>query len=491
MSEEIKKLQPEKLWKNFYSLTQTPRPSHHEIRAVEFLKNFGESLNLETTVDKFGSVLIRKPATHGMENRKTVIIQAHIDMVPQKNEEVQHNFETDPIDAYIDGEWVTARDTTLGADDGIGVAAALTILESKDIAHGPIEVLFTATEETGMYGANGLKAGLLKGDILLNLDSETEGELYIGCAGGIDANIEFTPTKIPVPANYTALKLYVKGLKGGHSGMDINLGRGNANKVLFRYLNIIDKRWDMELADVNAGSLRNAIPREASATILIPNKNLDGIKECVKKYEAVVKNELGKIEPNMEIGLTNAEMPKYILDAKSKFNLIKSVIACQNGVIRMSANMPGLVETSSNLAIVKSVDDKIIVQCLIRSSVDSSKDALASNIEAAFLLADAKVSLDGAYPGWKPNTDSEILKLALDIYKHNFNNEAVITAVHAGLECGILGAKYPNWDMISFGPTIQHPHSPDERVNIESVQKFFKFLTLIIENIPLSDKKHV
>ncbi|MDL2228549.1 aminoacyl-histidine dipeptidase [Odoribacter sp. OttesenSCG-928-L07] len=485
MAETIKNLEPKIVWKNFYEYTQIPHPSHHEEKAVAYLKAFGENLGLETIVDEVGNVIIRKPATPGMEDRKGLILQAHIDMVPQKNSNINHDFEKDPIDAYDDGTgWVRAKDTTLGADNGMGLAAMLAVLESKDIKHGPIEALFTATEETGMDGANGLKAGIIKGDILLNLDSEDEGELYIGCAGGIDANVEFEFKKEAVPADYTTFQIYIKGLKGGHSGMDIHLGRGNANKILFRYLNIIKDRWQAELSDVLAGSLRNAIPREAFATVLIPNKHKEDIKTCVKKYEAVVKNELSEVEPDLEIGIKEAPKAEFIMDKKSQLNLILSVIACQNGVIRMSTSMAGLVETSSNLAIVKTIDNKVIVQCLLRSSVDSSKDALAASIKACFDLAGAKVSLDGAYPGWKPNVNSEILILAQELYKKHFNKEAKIMAVHAGLECGILGATYPNWDMISIGPTIRSPHSPDERVNIESVGKFFDFLKLIIENAP-------
>ena len=485
MAKTIKDLEPKIVWKNFYELTQIPRPSYHEEKAVAFLKAFGEKLKLETIVDAVGNVIIRKPATKGMENRKGLVLQAHIDMVPQKNNNVKHNFEKDPISTCIgDDGWVRAQDTTLGADNGMGLAAILAILESKDIKHGPIEALLTATEETGMDGANGLKGGILKGDILLNLDSEDEGELYIGCAGGIDANVEFKYKKEAVPAGYEAFQIYVKGFKGGHSGMDINTGRGNANRILFRYLNMIKDRWQAELSHVEAGSLRNAIPREAFATVLIPEKHSKDIKACVKNYEAVIKNELGEVEPDLEIGIKKVKMPEYIIDKKTQLNLIRSIIACPNGVIRMSTSMQGLVETSTNLAIVNMDGEKIYVKCLLRSSVDSAKNALAASVKACFDLAGAKTVLDGSYPGWKPNTNSEILHLAQKLYKTKFKKETKIMAVHAGLECGILGAKYPNWDMISFGPTIRHPHSPDEKVNIESVGKFYDFLKLIVENAP-------
>ncbi|MGI6718140.1 MAG: aminoacyl-histidine dipeptidase [Bacteroidales bacterium] len=484
MSQSIKQLQPNLIWEKFYDLTQIPRPSHHEEKIVKFLKEFGEGLNLETIVDEIGNVIIRKPATKGMEDRKGIILQAHMDMVPQKNSNIKHDFKKDPIETIIDGEWVRANETTLGADNGMGVSAALAVLESTDIAHGPIEVLLTATEETGMDGANGLKPGILKGDILLNLDSETEGELYIGCAGGVDANVEFKFKPVEAPKDHTTFKLSVQGLKGGHSGMDIHLGRGNANKILFRYLNIIKDRWNAVLASVDAGSLRNAIPREAFATVLIPDNLVKDFKQCVKNYEATIQNEIGDIEPNVRVSVSKVKTPDTIIDPKVAKKLILSVIAAKNGVARMSTSMPNLVETSSNLAIVKSYEKTIEINALIRSSVDSSKMALAEYFASAFRLAGAKVKLDAEYPGWQPNTDSEILKLALKTYKSLFNEEAKITAVHAGLECGILGAKYPNWDMISFGPTIQNPHSPNERVNISSVDKFYKFLLELLKNAP-------
>lgn len=488
MSEEIKKLEPKEVWKHFYSLTQIPRPSGHEKEVEAFLVNFGKEHNLETIKDKAGNVIIRKPATKGMENKTGVILQAHVDMVPQKNSDVVHDFTKDPIDAYIDGEWVKARGTTLGSDNGMGAAAIMAILESKTLEHGPLEALFTATEETGMDGANGLKPGVLKGDILLNLDSETEGEFFMGCAGGLDANIDFKFKPQPVPKGYKSFTLSVKGLKGGHSGMDINLGRGNAIKIMFRYLNRTKKQWKIQLADVTVDGLRNAIPREAFSTILVPENKVDDIIKCVAKYEAIVNNELGAVEDHIEIKLTPVKMPKFMINNPVQMRLIRSIIACQNGVIRMSKEMPGVVETSSNLAIVKSSIKSgvgnIEVKCLLRSSVDSSKDALAANIGAAFELAGAEAYFDGAYPGWKPNANSAIVKLAHKVYKKKFNKEPKITAVHAGLECAILGAKYPNWDMMSFGPTLEHPHSPDERVNIKSVGVFYDFLCTLLKNIP-------
>ncbi len=484
MAEEIKNLEPKKVWEFFYNLTQIPRPSGFEKEVQDYVVNFGKERGLETIIDEAGNVIIRKPATKGMENKKGVILQAHLDMVPQKNSDKVHDFTKDPIDAYIDGEWVKARGTTLGADNGMGAAAMLAVLDSDTIPHGPIEALFTATEETGMDGANGLQPNVLQGDILLNLDSETEGEFFTGCAGGLDANIDLAFVPTAVPNGYKAFELCVKGLKGGHSGMDINLGRGNAIKIMFRYLNIAKHRWNIELAAVNADGLRNAIPREAFCTVLVPEANVDGIMQCIANFEAVVNNELAAAENHITVALSPVDMPATMIDGANQMNLIRAIIACQNGVIRMSRELPGLVETSSNLAIVKSDNGNVTIKCLLRSSVDTSKDALAANIGAAFELAGAKVVFDGAYPGWKPNADSAILKVAREEYKKNYGKDAVITAVHAGLECGILGAKYPNWDMISFGPTLQYPHSPDERVFINSVGVFFEFLCILLLNAP-------
>lgn len=485
MAEEIKKLEPSKVWEFFYDLTQIPRPSGHEKEVQQYVVKFGQDRGLETIIDEVGNVIVRKPATKGMENKKSIILQAHLDMVPQKNSDKVHDFTKDPIDAYIDGEWVKARGTTLGADNGMGAAAMLAILDSNDIQHGPLEALFTATEETGMDGANGLQPNVLKGDILLNLDSETEGEFFTGCAGGLDANIDFEFEPVAVPEGYKAFEFSVKGLKGGHSGMDINLGRGNAIKIMFRYLYQAKKNWGIELAAVNSNGLRNAIPREAFCTILVPADKVDGITKCIADYEAVVNNELSTAENKISIALAPVEMPATMINNPVQMNLIRGVIACQNGVIRMSRELPGLVETSSNMAIVKSTDDgNITIKCLLRSSVDTSKDALAANIGAAFELAGAKVVFDGAYPGWKPNADSAILKAAREEYKKHYGKEPLVTAVHAGLECGILGAKYPNWDMMSFGPTLQYPHSPDERVNIKSVGVFYEFLCLLLLNAP-------
>ncbi len=487
MSNEIIKLQPGEVWANFYELTRIPRPSYHEEQIREFMVNFGKSLGLDTHKDEAGNVIIRKPATSGMENRKGVILQGHLDMVPQKNSDKAHDFSKDPIETIIDGEWVTANGTTLGADNGIGVASAMAVLASKDIAHGPIEALFTATEETGMDGANGLKPGVLDGQILINMDSEDEGELYVGCAGGEDACAEFTFSEVPVPADSIAFKLNVTGLKGGHSGMDIILGRGNANKIFFRLLKEANKVCGVRLASINGGSLRNAIPREAFGVVTVPYATADKLVGLVAGLTNIIKRELSATEPTLKIELAKTEMPASLIDEKTQINLTHAIVAAPNGVIRMSDSMIGLVETSTNLAIVKSdnATKTISIACLMRSSVDSARAELGSRMESVFTLAGAKVTLTGGYPGWKPNMESPILKTMQKVYNEKYGRIPEIKAIHAGLECGILGGKYPNWDMISFGPTIRFPHSPDEKVNIESVGKFWDFLVETLKNIPV------
>jgi dipeptidase D len=486
MSNEISKLTPVEVWENFYQLTRIPRPSHHEDQIRQFVADFGRNLGLETVQDEAGNVIIRKPATPGMEKRKGVILQGHLDMVPQKNSDKDHDFTKDPIETIIDGEWVRANGTTLGADNGIGVAAAMAVLASKDLVHGPIEALFTATEETGMDGAEGLKSGMLNGSILINMDSEDEGELYVGCAGGEDANVLFSYSEVPVPADSIAFKLNVTGLKGGHSGLDINLGRGNANKIFFRVLKEAYKVCGLRLASINGGNLRNAIPREAFGIVTVPYATADKLVGLIAGLTTVIKRELTATEPALKIDLAKTEMPSGLIDEDIQLKLTHAVVACPNGAIRMSDSMPGLVETSTNLAIVKSDSETktISLACLMRSSVDSAKAELGSRMESVFTLAGAKVTLTGGYPGWKPDMDSPILKTMQQVYQNKFGRIPEIKAIHAGLECGILGGTYPRWDMISFGPTIRFPHSPDEKVNIESVGKFWDFLVETLKNIP-------
>lgn len=485
MSNSIQNLEPKSVWKHFYSLTQIPRPSKSEAAVVEFMKQFAAEHNLEFILDKVGNVIIRKQATPGMENRKGIILQGHLDMVPQKNSDTEHDFEKDPIEAYVDGEWVTAKGTTLGADNGIGVAAAMAVLEATDLSHGLVEALMTIDEETGMTGAFGLEPGILHGDILINLDSEDEGELYIGCAGGTDANASFSYSDEPVSGDVKGIRISVTGMKGGHSGMDIILGRGNANKTLFRFLRIAEKEFGFRLSSVEGGSLRNAIPREAWATGTVPAGKFNDFNAALATYKMVAKAELSATEPDMAIAIEELEKPATWIDNATQTSLINAINGCPNGVIRMSDAMPGLVETSTNLAIIKSGNGKIRVESLMRSSVDSAKDALGEMIASVFELAGANVEFAGTYPGWKPNPDSEVLKLAQKVYQEKYGKIPEIKAIHAGLECGLLGAVYPKWDMISFGPTIRFPHSPDEKVNIETVGKFYDYLTEMLRNAPL------
>lgn len=485
MSNEISNLQPTALWQNFYKLTQVPRPSNHEEKARKFMLDWAKENHIAAQIDKSGNIIMSKPATPGMENRKGVILQGHLDMVPQKNEDTKHDFTTDPILAYVDGEWVRAKGTTLGADNGVGIAAGMALLTATDIPHGPLELLITATEETGMGGANGLKPGLLKGDILLNLDSETEGELYVGCAGGIDSTVEFNCKEENVPAGSKTYRLAIKGLKGGHSGIDINLGRGNSNKLLFRFLKTYADKLAIRIASISGGTLRNAIPRESFAVITLPAANSSSLIAAVKEAESIYKAELSAKEPNLQVFVEETTTPATLIDACTQFRVTNAILACPNGAMRMIDSMPDTVETSNNLAIINSENGKITVQTLLRSSVETAKEALVQSIQAVFELAQAdSITFTGAYPGWKPNPDSAILKEMQKVYEQLYGKKPAIMAVHAGLECGILGSKYLNWDMISFGPTIQHPHSPDEKVNIASVDKFWEYLKATLKHIP-------
>lgn len=481
---EIKNIQPQEVWSIFDEILQIPRPSKHEEKIREWAVSFGKKLGLETIKDEVGNVIIRKPATPGMENRKGVILQGHLDMVPQKNSDKTHDFENDPIEAYIDGEWVTANGTTLGADNGIGVSSALAVLASKNIKHGPLEVLLTATEETGMDGAMGIKPGILKGDILINTDTEDEGTFSIGCAGGIDvtATLNYTPKKIK--KNHSAYLLKVTGLKGGHSGVDIHLGRGNANKVFFRLLKEINKTIRADLADIQGGSLRNAIPREAFGILVTKAENEQELFARVEELSKVIKKELENVDAGLAIELEAAELPKTRMSKSFTKKLTDAIWAAPNDVVRMSDTMPGTVETSSNLALVQSQYGEVKICCLVRSFSETAKMALASRLESVFSLAGAQVEMDGSYPGWQPNVKSEILEIMKNLYEKQFGKQPELLAMHAGLECGILGATYTNWDMISIGPTIKYPHSPDEKVNIETVKKYWEFLVNVLENIP-------
>ena len=488
MAEEIKRLAPEAVWGYFYDLTQIPRPTGHTKQVTDYLKAFGEKHGLETHQDEVGNVLIRKPATPGYEGRQTVVLQAHVDMVPQKNAGVAHDFLRDPIDAYIDGEWVTARDTTLGADNGMGVSLAMAALTDKTIKHGPLEGLFTIDEEVGMDGAVGLKPGFLKGTIMINGDSEEEGRLFVGCAGGVDMNITFHYRDgEPTPEGDVALRLTLAGLKGGHSGVDIHLGRANANKLFFRFLKKAVSHYDVRLATVEGGSLRNAIPREVSALVTVPADRVADVEQLVREYEALYRAEYKGVEGDIRFTAERTpELPATLIPEEIQDDLINAVEGCPNGPISMLHDFPGTVESSSNLAIVKSDDaaGRIDVKILVRSSSESRKDALCSSIESVFSLAGAKVEQSNPYGGWQPNIDSPILRTMEKAYESLFGRKPDVTVMHAGLECGIIQEAYPDMDMISFGPDIKHPHSPDEAVGIASVEKSWRLLVATLEAVP-------
>lgn len=484
MSDEMLQLEPRALWQHFYSLTRIPHPSGHEENIRAFIAGFGRDLGLETIVDEAGNVIIRKPAISGMEQCQGVILQAHLDMVPQKNSGTIHDFERDPIEAFIVGDWMRAAGTTLGADNGIGVAAAMAVLESTELRHGPLEVLFTSEEETGMNGAIGLKPRLLRGRILMNLDSEDEGKLFIGCAGGLNATMKFSYIGQPVPRVCKGFRIKVSGLKGGHSGMDINLGRGNANKIMNRVLYEEHARHGLLLASIEGGSLRNAIPRESNATVAVPSTSEKAFLEGLSVLASAIKQELSSADPDLNIEVFPVATPDKVVEERVAVRLLKAVYACPNGVMRMSGELEGLVETSNNLAMVTSGPDTITVKCLLRSSVDSARDDLQAMIRSLFDLAGAVTVFDGGYPGWKPNPDSPVLKCMREIYNSKFGKIPEVKAVHAGLECGIIGGIYPELDMISFGPTIRYPHSPDEMVDIASVRKFWVFLVEILASLP-------
>ncbi|UZJ42375.1 aminoacyl-histidine dipeptidase [Prosthecochloris sp. SCSIO W1101] len=484
MSEDILGLEPQEVWKYFYSLTRVPRPSGHEEKVRSFIADFGKNLGLETIVDDIGNVVIRKPAVAGLESREGVVLQAHLDMVPQKDSSTDHDFEQDPIEAVIDGDWLRADGTTLGADNGIGVAAAMAVLASTTLAHGPIEALFTCEEETGMTGAFGLKAGQLRGGILMNLDSEDEGELFIGCAGGLEVMVTLDYDKRPVPEGHAGFMIGVSGLKGGHSGMDIHLGRGNANKIMNRLLCYGHERHGLKLASIEGGTLRNAIPRESKATVVVPAEQSGCFLDELAMFSQTVQRELAVVDSGLRVITVPVEKPEYIIETSVVSRLLHMLYALPNGVMRMSDEMPGLVETSNNLAVVASCDGALKVECLLRSSVDSARDDLGIMIRSVARLAGAELVFGGSYPGWKPDPESTILKSMREVYKANFGKPPEIKAVHAGLECGIIGSTYPELDMISFGPTIRYPHSPDEKVHIASVGKFWNFLVEALENVP-------
>lgn len=483
MSKEILNLEPKNVWKHFYDLTQIPRPTGQTKEVSEFVVKFGKSLQLETIQDKTGNVLIRKAASKGMENAPIVILQSHLDMVPQKNSDVNHDFTKDPIQTHIDGNKVKAKSTTLGADNGIGVAATMAILEDNTLTHGPIEALFTIDEEVGMIGAFGLQPGFLKGSILLNLDTEDEGELCVGCAGGADINTTFQYKDAEVDSDDEAIKISLKGLKGGHSGCDIHLGRANANKLIFRFLKEAVSEYEARLASIDGGSLRNAIPREAFAIITVPKGGSDDIFDLVREYEAMYKSEFNGIEDNLSFTAEKTERPLTSIPEEIQDGLINAIEACQNGVISMLTDFPEIVETSSNLARVKSSEGSTLVQFLARSSSETRKDAICSSIESAFLLAGAKTEIANPYPGWQPNAKAKVLHVMKDLFEEMYGKPASVNVVHAGLECGIILSSTPGLDIVSFGPTIKNPHSPDEYVVIDTVGRFYDYLKTTLSRL--------
>ncbi|MDY3344309.1 aminoacyl-histidine dipeptidase [Riemerella anatipestifer] len=475
----LSQLEPQIIWKNFSALNAVPRPSKKEERVINFIKNFGENLGLETSVDKTGNVIIRKPATQGMENRQPIVLQSHLDMVCQKNNDVNFDFDNQGIEMYVDGDWVRAKGTTLGADNGLGVAAMMSILESTDIAHPALEALFTIDEETGMTGAFGLEPNTLNGEILLNLDTEEDDEIDIGCAGGIDVTATQKYNTQKVTEN--GFRITVKGLKGGHSGMDIHKGLGNANKILARFL-MLAVNNEPRLVSIDAGSLRNAIPREGSVSVLVANK-----EEFATEFETLkseILEEFATLEKDLNISIESCDIEGNALSVEDSTKVILALNAAHNGVYRMSPDVEDLVEASNNIARVELKDGALQILNLSRSSVESSKLAVANQLRASFELAGMEVKFSGSYPGWKPKPGAEIIKVMEEIYQREFNSKPNVVACHAGLECGIIGANYPKMEMVSFGPTIKGAHSPDERASISSTQKFWKFLKEILANIP-------
>lgn len=477
-------LYPQPLWQWFAQICAIPHPSKHEQALSQHIQAWARDKGLSVLEDKVGNLIIKKPATAGFENRKTVVIQAHLDMVPQKNADKVHDFTKDPIEAYVDGDWVTANGTTLGADNGIGMSSALAILGSSEIKHGPLEVLLTIDEEAGMTGAFGVEPGMLQAEILINTDSEQEGEIYMGCAGGVDA--EFTvPAQWQAPTGgVTAFTLSLTGLKGGHSGVNIHLGRGNANKLLARFLADNATALQLAVAAFNGGSLRNAIPREASVTLTVPAAKLALLQQAVAEFEALLQFELAAVEPALKLSLAEVATPSQVLNAKAQSTLINLLNVCPNGVMRMSDEVAGVTETSLNMGVITTKDNSVQVLCLIRSLIDSGREQIEGMLSSLAQLAGAEVKFSGAYPGWKPNPDSPVMAIVRDTYQDIYNKEPVIMVIHAGLECGLFKKPYPEMDMVSIGPTIRFPHGPDEMVNITTVGQYWELLLAVLERIP-------
>jgi len=484
MATVLGELKPALVWKYFEEICQYPRPSKKEEKIAEYIFSVGKKLHLETVKDAFGNIIIKKPATKGKENLKTVVLQGHIDMVCEKNRGVEHDFDNDPIQVYIDGDYVKAKGTTLGADNGIGVAAALAVLEDSSIEHGPIECLFTLDEETGLTGAASLDPNILKADILLNLDSEELGTFFIGCSGGKNTAAKFTFTAENVPADSAAYEIKVAGLQGGHSGLEIHTGRGNAIKILNRFLWNSLGAFDLRLAQIEGGNKHNAIPREAFAVVTVPKSKESAFLASLADYNKTIKEELATNEPNLLVSAEAFAAPAKVMDKTTAAKLLNALYAVPHGVITMSPDIAGLVETSTNLATIITTDNVVDIVTSQRSSVASENQDIVDMVHSVFALADAEVSHGDGYPGWKPNVHSEILKVFKSVYTEMNGKEPEVAAIHAGLECGIISEKYPNMDMISFGPTMYGVHSPDERLNIQSVQPFYELLVKALSNIP-------
>lgn len=485
---QLAHLQPSSLWQLFEKICSIPHPSKHEQKISQWIQTWAKDLGLSVKEDAIGNLAIKKPATKGLEDRKGVILQAHMDMVPQKNNDTEHNFLTDPIRPYIvnetDGDWVTADGTTLGADNGVGLASALAVLASDDIPHGPLEVLVTIDEEAGMSGAFGLQANWLEGELLINTDSEQEGEVYMGCAGGIDGSATFNLTYEDVPANHQAFNLSISGLKGGHSGVDIHTGRANANKLLVRFLLDASNEFDIRLTEFNGGSLRNAIPREANASFVVANDKIAPLQAALAVYLARIKANLKAIETNLDMLLISPEDFEQCWSRICQNKILRALNACPNGVMRMSDDIAGIVESSLNLGVVHTRGNKLNALVLIRSLHDDGRLETQRTVQSVFELAGADIQFSGAYPGWQPNTDSAIMAIVSDTYQQLFNKTPAIMVIHAGLECGLFKTAYPHWDMVSIGPTIKFPHSPDEKINIASVAQYWQLLIAILANIP-------
>jgi dipeptidase D len=484
MNSDIRNLEPKVVWNHFADLNAVPRPSKKEERIIEFAVNFGKNLGLETFTDNVGNVIIRKPATAGMEDRKIVVMQGHLDMVHQKNADTDFDFDKEGIKMFVEGDWVKAKGTTLGADNGLGVAAIMAVLSSREIAHPAIEALFTIDEETGMTGAMGLKGGVLKGDILLNLDTEEDNEIGMGCAGGVDVTATRKYQEENSPANTTAFSISVTGLNGGHSGMDIIKGLANANKIMNRILFDGFTNFGLRISEINGGSLRNAIPRESFSIVTIDTVSKDAFLMETKLLIHTIKQEFATLEPNLSVEINEVLAPEKVMDLDAQQSLTKAIYAALNGVYRMSPDVEGLVETSNNIARIIVKNGAIKIGCLTRSSSESNKVDLANSLRSVFELANFDVEFSGTYPGWQPNVNSQILAIVANLYEQLHGEKANVAACHAGLECGILGQNYPKMDMVSFGPNIKGAHSPDERAQISSTIKFWKFLIEILKNIP-------